>query len=57
MDGGAQLTVNSPLWIAGEPKVKPRRAPGLGEHTDEILAAYGFAPADIEKLRQSGVIG
>jgi crotonobetainyl-CoA:carnitine CoA-transferase CaiB-like acyl-CoA transferase len=57
MDGEDVLTVNSPLWVMGEQKVKPRRAPDLGEHTDDILAAHGFSPTEIERLRQSGVIG
>jgi crotonobetainyl-CoA:carnitine CoA-transferase CaiB-like acyl-CoA transferase len=57
MDGEAHLTVNSPLWILGEQKVKPRRAPDLGEHTDEVLAALGVAPAEIDRLRKTGVIG
>lgn len=33
-----------------------RRAPTLGEHTDEILAELGFASADISSLRDAGVI-
>jgi len=33
-----------------------RRAPTLGEHTEEILAELGYAPADISSLRDSGVI-
>ncbi|HEY3136974.1 MAG TPA: CaiB/BaiF CoA-transferase family protein [Blastocatellia bacterium] len=30
-------------------------APGLGEHTDEILAATGIGPCELEKLRAAGV--
>jgi formyl-CoA transferase len=30
--------------------------PGLGEHTDAILAELGYPAADIEKLHQSGAI-
>jgi crotonobetainyl-CoA:carnitine CoA-transferase CaiB-like acyl-CoA transferase len=57
MQGEEHLTVNSPLWVVGQPKTKPRRAPHVGEHTDEVLAEHGFAPAEIEALRKSGTIG
>jgi crotonobetainyl-CoA:carnitine CoA-transferase CaiB-like acyl-CoA transferase len=33
-----------------------RPPPTLGEHTDEILAEAGCAPADIERLRREGVV-
>ena len=31
-------------------------APKLGEHTEQVLASLGFAPADISRLRQSKII-
>jgi len=31
--------------------------PTLGQHTDEILAALGLAPSEVEELRSSGAIG
>ena len=36
----------------------PTRAPGpaLGEHTDEVLAAAGFDPAEIARLHQQGAV-
>jgi crotonobetainyl-CoA:carnitine CoA-transferase CaiB-like acyl-CoA transferase len=30
--------------------------PTLGEHTDGVLAALGYAPADIERLRHEGAV-
>jgi crotonobetainyl-CoA:carnitine CoA-transferase CaiB-like acyl-CoA transferase len=33
-----------------------RPAPGLGEHTDEILREAGYGDAEIEALRKSGAI-
>ncbi len=51
------LTVNSPFWIVDERKTTPRRPPDVGEHTDEILAACGYAADEIERLRRAGAIG
>jgi crotonobetainyl-CoA:carnitine CoA-transferase CaiB-like acyl-CoA transferase len=33
-----------------------RRAPHLGEHTDEILCGLGYRAEEIEALRKEGVI-
>jgi crotonobetainyl-CoA:carnitine CoA-transferase CaiB-like acyl-CoA transferase len=49
-------TVNSPFWVAESEKVAPRQAPGVGEHSDEVLRAAGFAEADIARLRASGAV-
>ncbi len=54
---GAELTVDSPVWIADTVKTPPTAGPALGEHTDEILRAAGYATAEIERLRKAGVIG
>jgi len=50
------LTINSPIWVDGSQKVKPRRAPGIGEHSDEILRAAGYDEAAIRRLRASGAV-
>jgi len=57
-DGGTNLryTVSSPLTINGSPKVVPRCAPNLGEHTDEVLREIGFDSSKIEAFRASAVI-
>lgn len=39
-----------------EPMPERRRAPLLGEHTDEVLGALGVEPGEVEALRASGVI-
>ncbi len=54
---GSSLTVNSPLWIAGQEKVPPRPAPGVGQHSEEVLRDYGYREAEINALREAGVIG
>jgi formyl-CoA transferase len=53
-DGASVSTVNSPMQVVGVSKVLPRRAPGVGEHTKEILLELGFSEATIEALRADG---
>jgi crotonobetainyl-CoA:carnitine CoA-transferase CaiB-like acyl-CoA transferase len=50
------LTVSSPFWVAEAEKAAPRQAPGIGEHSDEVLRAAGYADADIARLRASGAV-
>jgi crotonobetainyl-CoA:carnitine CoA-transferase CaiB-like acyl-CoA transferase len=47
-------TVNSPMQVVGVSKVPPRRAPGVGEHTREILLELGFSEDKVEGLRADG---
>jgi crotonobetainyl-CoA:carnitine CoA-transferase CaiB-like acyl-CoA transferase len=56
-DDGKTLTVSSPFWIEGEDKLKPKRAPEIGQHNDEVLRAAGYGADEIKKLRGAGVIG
>ena len=50
-------TVTSPIHMAGQPKVPPRRAPDVGEHTEEVLRAAGYDDAAIQRLRALGAFG
>jgi formyl-CoA transferase len=50
------LTVNSPIWIDGSPKVPPRQPPGIGQHSDEVLREAGYDEAAIRHLRSSGAV-
>jgi len=50
------MTVNSPLWMSGQEKVTPRRAPAVGQHSEEILREAGYPEAEIRALRADGVI-
>jgi crotonobetainyl-CoA:carnitine CoA-transferase CaiB-like acyl-CoA transferase len=50
---GEMLTVNSPFSLDGVEKTKPRAAPTIGQHSEEILREAGYSSEDIEALRQS----
>lgn len=50
-------TVSSPFQIMGVEKTAPRPAPALGEHSEEVLAQYGFDDARIAALRAARVLG
>ncbi|MBV8274096.1 MAG: CoA transferase, partial [Verrucomicrobia bacterium] len=58
VNGGTnpRLTVDSPVVIKESPKVRPRVAPELGEHTEEVLEELGFDAAQIDDLRANGAI-
>ena len=53
---GKGLTVLSPFHIDGETKVAPRRAPAVGQHSEEVLREAGYSAEDIERLRSLGVL-
>jgi formyl-CoA transferase len=55
-ENDTMLTVNSPIFIDGARKVAPRKPPGLGEHSDEILRQAGYDDDAIRKLRSSGAV-
>jgi crotonobetainyl-CoA:carnitine CoA-transferase CaiB-like acyl-CoA transferase len=46
----------NPIKLDGE-RLPSRRAPALGEHTDEILRDAGLTAAEIESLKSSGAAG
>jgi crotonobetainyl-CoA:carnitine CoA-transferase CaiB-like acyl-CoA transferase len=54
---GRVRTLGSPLKMSATPPDVGRRAPLLGEHTDEILAEAGLSVQEIDSLRRSGVVG
>ncbi|MES2196838.1 MAG: CoA transferase [Pseudomonadota bacterium] len=55
-ENDTMLTISSPIWVDGARKVQPRKPPGIGEHSDEILRNAGYDEADIRKLRASGAV-
>jgi crotonobetainyl-CoA:carnitine CoA-transferase CaiB-like acyl-CoA transferase len=49
-------TISSPIQIHGVIKVPAKRAPGIGEHNEEILQELGFDPEQIGGFVTSGVV-
>jgi formyl-CoA transferase len=52
---GRHLTVGNPIKLSDSP-TEVRRAPLLGEHTDEVLRELGYGDNDLEVLRAEGAI-
>ena len=53
---GRYRTMTKPIQFADTPGRAPAAAPLLGQHSDEILAAYGYSAADMAALRERGII-
>jgi crotonobetainyl-CoA:carnitine CoA-transferase CaiB-like acyl-CoA transferase len=51
---GKTRALGTPVKFSATPASVNRAAPLLGEHTREILAEYGLAPAEIDKLIDAG---
>lgn len=47
---------NTPVRLSETPGAIERRAPTLGEHTDQVLLELGFTQAEIQNYRALGVI-
>ena len=46
----------TPIRLSGESSPLRRRAPLLGEHTDEVLAELGYSAQRIDELVAHGVV-
>lgn len=55
--GGSAQTVRIPIKMSGTPPTIRRGAPGLGEHSEEILSELGFGADAISALVSSGAVG
>lgn len=53
---GEMDTFRTPIRLSGESSPLRRRAPLLGEHTDEVLAELGYSAQRIEELVAQGVV-
>lgn len=56
MGEGTFETLANPIRISGVDTFPRTPAPGLGAHTDEVLAKLGYTDDDIADLRRSGAI-
>ena len=50
------LVVNHPVNVEGCERATPLAAPGLGEHSAEILAELGYDAGQIAEFFESGVV-
>ena len=53
---GAIEVVNNPVSMSESPEVTYTASPERGEHTEAVLAEYGYSPEEIESLRGDGTI-
>jgi crotonobetainyl-CoA:carnitine CoA-transferase CaiB-like acyl-CoA transferase len=44
------------VWLSETPGSIRRRAPTLGEHTDQILSQLGYSKQAIAELREKAVV-
>jgi crotonobetainyl-CoA:carnitine CoA-transferase CaiB-like acyl-CoA transferase len=51
---GDMRAIGTPLKLSATPLDPTRRAPMLGEHTDDVLAAAGYSADEIDMLRAAG---
>ena len=53
---GTLRTLGTPIKMSDTPLNPRRRAPLLGEHTDDVLAEAGYTADEIEQLRSTGAV-
>jgi crotonobetainyl-CoA:carnitine CoA-transferase CaiB-like acyl-CoA transferase len=53
---GRYRTMTKPIKFANAPGPPPAPSPVFGQHSDEVLGAYGYSAQDIVALRERGII-
>ena len=53
---GADYVINHPINVDGIARAEVKKAPAVGEHTQEILAELGYDADAIDDLRARGVV-
>jgi crotonobetainyl-CoA:carnitine CoA-transferase CaiB-like acyl-CoA transferase len=54
--GGSPVGPGPAIKVPGNVPGALREAPGLGEHTDDVLRSAGFRAEEVERLRASGAV-
>ena len=54
-EGGIR-TINSPVFVSGETKRAPTKAPEIGAHTREVMRELGYEDDAIDAMAKSGTI-
>ncbi len=54
-NGTVRTLVRQPVFLAGQGLPEYKRAPYLGEHSEEILRELGYAQAELEALHKAEV--
>jgi formyl-CoA transferase/CoA:oxalate CoA-transferase len=54
--GEPRRTLGNPLKLSATPPTLRTPPPDFGAHTDEVLAAVGYAPADVAAFRSRGIV-
>ncbi len=55
VDGTEVTVINTPIKTSGAPGAR-KRAPKIGEHTEELLSQLGYATEEIYRLARAGII-
>ncbi len=53
---GRHKVVRNATNLSGTPNMPYRGTPERGEHTDEILAEFGFGETEVQKMKENGVV-
>jgi crotonobetainyl-CoA:carnitine CoA-transferase CaiB-like acyl-CoA transferase len=54
---GKVFQISLPFKLSATPPAIRVPAPGLGEHTRQVLSSHGYPAAEVEELIRSGVVG
>jgi crotonobetainyl-CoA:carnitine CoA-transferase CaiB-like acyl-CoA transferase len=53
---GRYRTMTKPIGFSDTPGPAPTASPTFGQHSDELLAGYGYSGEEIAGLRERGVV-
>ena len=53
---GRYRTMTKPVKFSETPGPAPTASPVFGQHSDEVLAGYGYSAAEIAALRERGIV-